>query len=67
LLAIATYRQCRAHADGFPKNKTRQIRSAIEKCERQAQRAGQSIRELLELLSTKEFSTEAFDLNQEIF
>jgi two-component system sensor kinase FixL len=42
------------------------IRNAIEGSERQAQRAGQSIRELIEFLSIKEFSTEAFDLNQEV-
>ncbi|MGC2457423.1 MAG: ATP-binding protein [Gallionellaceae bacterium] len=42
------------------------IRNAVEASERQAHRAGKSIRELLDFLSMKEFSTEPFDLNQEI-
>jgi two-component system, LuxR family, sensor kinase FixL len=67
LLAIATYSEAALMLMNAEKPNSDKIRSAIEKCERQAQRAGQSIRELLELLSTKEFSTEAFDLNQEIF
>ena len=67
LLAIATYSNAALMLMDSEKQNPDKIRSAIEKCERQAQRAGQSIRELLELLSTKEFSTEAFDLNQEIF
>jgi PAS domain S-box-containing protein len=66
LLAIATYSEAALMLMNAEKPNSDKIRSAIEKCERQAQRAGQSIRELLELLSTKEFSTEAFDLNQEI-
>ncbi len=41
-------------------------RIAIEGSERQAHRAGQSIRELLEILSMNEFSTDIFDLNREI-
>jgi two-component system sensor kinase FixL len=42
------------------------IRKAVEASELQAQRAGKSIRELLEYLSLKEFPVEAFDLNKEI-
>lgn len=67
LLAIATYSNAALMLMNTENPNPDKIRGAIEKCERQAQRAGQSIRELLELLSDKEFSSEAFDLNQEIF
>jgi two-component system sensor kinase FixL len=42
------------------------IRDAVEAGERQAHRAGQSIRELLEFLDIKEVITEPFDINREI-
>ncbi len=66
LLAIATYSEAALmlmHAD---KPNSDKIRKAIEGCERQAHRAGQSIRELLEFLSTEEFPIHVFDLNKEI-
>ncbi|MDO8990975.1 MAG: ATP-binding protein [Sideroxyarcus sp.] len=66
LLAIASYSKAalmlmKAETPDFGK-----IAKAIEGCERQSHRAGQSIRDLLQLLSTEEFPTEEFDLNQEI-
>jgi PAS domain S-box-containing protein len=66
LLAIASYSKAalmlmKAETPDFGK-----IAKAVEGCERQSHRAGQSIRDLLQLLSTEEFPTEAFDLNQEI-
>ena len=42
------------------------IRRAVEAGEKQAIRAGQSIRDLIEFLSKEEFPTEALDLNREI-
>jgi signal transduction histidine kinase len=42
------------------------IQKAVYGCEKQALRAGQSIRELLEFLSIEEFSNETFDLNSEV-
>ena len=67
LLAIATYSQAALMLMNAEKSNPDKIRKAMEKCEQQAQRAGQSIRELLALLSTEEFSADEFDLNQEIF
>ena len=66
LLAIASYSEAalmllRAGAPNLDK-----VRKAVEGSERQAHRAGQSIRELLDFLRLKEFSTEDFDLNREI-
>ncbi len=66
LLAIASYSdtalmQLRAKKPNFEK-----IQKSIEGCEQQAQRAGKSIRELLDFLRMKRFATEKFDLNQEI-
>ena len=66
LLAIATYSQAALMLMNAEKPDFSNIRKAIERSDQQAQRAGQSIRELLALLSTEEFSTEAFDLNREI-
>ena len=43
-----------------------QIREVIELSERQAMRAGKSIRQLFEYLSMREFPRESFDINQEI-
>ncbi len=66
LLAIASYNEAalmllRAEHPNLDK-----IRKAVEASELQAHRAGQSIRELLEFLSIKEFPTESMDLNREI-
>lgn len=66
LLAIASYSEAalillRANNPNLDK-----ARIAIEGSERQAHRAGQAIRKMLEFLSLKEFPTDAFDLNKEI-
>lgn len=66
LLAIASY--CEAalmmlQGDALDLAK---VRKAIVGSEQQAHRAGQSIRELLEFLSLKDFPSEHFDLNLEV-
>ena len=66
LLAIASYSGAARMLLQAEKPDLDKIRNAVEASERQAHRAGQSIRELLEFLSMKEFSIEPFDLNQEI-
>ncbi|MGA8145960.1 MAG: PAS domain S-box protein [Gallionellaceae bacterium] len=66
LLAIASYTGAARMLLQAGKPDLDKIRNAVEASERQAQRAGQSIRELLEFLSMKEFSIDSFDLNQEI-
>ncbi|MDO8990295.1 MAG: ATP-binding protein [Sideroxyarcus sp.] len=66
LLAIATY--CNA-ALLLLKNENpnlKKIGTAVESSERQALRAGQSIRELINFLNTREFPTEELELNNEI-
>ena len=66
LLAIATY--CNASLmllkAGNPD--LEKISKAVEASERQALRAGQSIRELILFLNMREFPTESFELNSEI-
>ncbi|MGA8865170.1 MAG: PAS domain S-box protein [Gallionella sp.] len=66
LLAIASYSGAASILLQAEKPDLDRIRHALEANERQAQRAGQSIRELLEYLSIKEFHADAFDLNKEI-
>src|SRR5271169_511053 len=66
LLAIASYSEAALILLKAEKPNLDKIRKAIEGSGRQAHRAGQSIRELLEFLSIKEFPTEAFDLNKAI-
>jgi two-component system sensor kinase FixL len=66
LLAIASYSEAALLLLQAGNPDLAKIRMAVEASERQVHRAGQSIRELLEFLSMKEFPTEAFDLNQEI-
>lgn len=66
LMAIASYSETALILLKAEKPNLEKVRKTIEGSERQAHRAGQSIRELLEFLSTKEFPTEAFDLNKEI-
>jgi len=66
LLAIASYCEAVLMLLQAQKPDLVKIRNAVEASERQAHRAGQEIRELLEFLSMKDFPTEAFDLNQEI-
>ncbi len=66
LLAITSYNGAARMLLQAEKPDLAKIRNAVEASERQAHRAGQSIRELLEFLSIKEFLTEPFDLNNEI-
>jgi len=66
LLAIASYSGAAHMMLQAEKPDFIRIRHALEENERQAQRAGQSIHEMLEFLSFKEFPSEAFDLNREI-
>ena len=66
LLAIASYSKAALMMIKTGKPNLDDVHEAIEGCERQAHRAGQSIRELLNLLSMKEFQREVFDLNKEI-
>lgn len=67
LLAIASYSEAVLMLLESGNPNFDKIRKAVEASERQAHRAGQSIRELLDFLSMNEFPTEALDLNQEIF
>lgn len=66
LLAIASYSEAALMLLQAEKPDLDKIRKAVSESERQAQRAGQSIRKLLEFLSMKEFPTEVFELNKEI-
>ena len=66
LLAIASYSEAALMLMKAEKPNSDKIHKAIEGCKQQAHRAGQSIREMLEFLSIKEFPTEMFDLNKEI-
>ena len=66
LLAIATYSSAALMLLESGKPDLDKVRKAIDGCERQAHRAGKSIRDLLEFLNAQEFTTEIFDLNQEI-
>ena len=66
LLAISSYCNAALMLLRAEQPNLDKARIAIEGSERQAHRAGQSIRELLEILSMSEFSTEVLDLNGEI-
>lgn len=66
LLAIASYSDTALMQLCADKPNFEKIQKSIEGCEQQAQRAGKSIRELLDFLRMKRFATEKFDLNQEI-
>ncbi|MBY0575372.1 MAG: PAS domain-containing sensor histidine kinase [Gallionellaceae bacterium] len=66
LLAIASYSQAALIMLQAGKPNLDKVRKAIEGSEQQAHRAGKAIRELLNFLSLKEFTSEAFDLNREI-
>jgi len=66
LLAIATYSEAALMMLKSDKPNLDKIQKAVLGCERQALRAGQSIRELLEFLSMEKFSDEAFDLSKEV-
>ncbi len=67
LLALTSYSEAvliMLQAENPPLEK---IRKAIESSARQALRAGQSIREMIEFLSLDEVKTETFNLNDEIY
>jgi two-component system sensor kinase FixL len=66
LLAISSYSGAARMLLQAEKPDLGKVRKAVEASELQAQRAGKSIRELLEFLSIKEFPVSAFDLNMEI-
>ena len=66
LLAIATYSDAALMLLKAGNPDLEKISKAIEASERQAHRAGQSIRELITFLNMREFPTESFELNNEI-
>jgi two-component system sensor kinase FixL len=66
LSAIATYSDAALLLLKAENPDLEKISKAVEASERQALRAGQSIRELIAFLSIREFPTEAFELNDEI-
>jgi C4-dicarboxylate-specific signal transduction histidine kinase len=66
LLAIATYCNAALMLLKAESPNLQKIGAAIEASERQALRAGQSIRELITFLNMKEFPSEEFELNSEI-
>jgi two-component system sensor kinase FixL len=66
LLAIASYSSAALMLLESGEPNLDKIRKAIDGCERQAHRAGKSIRDLLEFLNIQEFTTETFDLHKEI-
>ena len=66
LLAIASYSSAALMLLKSGEPNLNKIRKAIDGCERQAHRAGKSIRDLLEFLNIQEFTTEIFDLEKEI-
>lgn len=66
LLAIASYSSAALMLLKCAEPDLDKVRKAVDGCERQAHRAGKSIRDLLEFLNIQEFTTETFDLNQEI-
>lgn len=66
LLSIASYSKAALMLMNADKPDLNRIRRAIYGCERQSLRAGSTMRELLELLSSGEFTVETLDLNKEI-
>ncbi|OIR04205.1 sensor protein FixL [mine drainage metagenome] len=66
LLAIASYSSAALMLLESGEPNLDKVRKAIDGCERQAHRAGKSIRDLLEFLNIQEFTTEIFDLHKEI-
>jgi two-component system sensor kinase FixL len=66
LLSIATYSNAALMLLKAGNPDLEKISKAVEASERQALRAGQSIRELITFLNMREFPTETFDLNNEI-
>ena len=66
LLAIATYSNAALMLLKAGNPDLEKISKAVEASERQALRAGQSIREMILFLNMREFPTETFELNNEI-
>ncbi|MFZ2163655.1 MAG: ATP-binding protein [Sideroxyarcus sp.] len=66
LLSIATYSNAALMLLKAGNPDLEKISKAVEASERQALRAGQSIRELISFLNMREFPTETFELNNEI-
>ncbi|MBU1424960.1 MAG: PAS domain S-box protein [Gammaproteobacteria bacterium] len=66
LLAIASYSEAALMLLQAEQPSLDKVRRAIDGAGKQALRAGESIRELLEFLSLKEYPPEDFDLNGEI-
>ena len=66
LLAIASYNKAALMMMQDKSPDHDEIYNAIQKSEEQALRAGQSIRDLIEFLSMKDFVVEPFDFNKEI-
>ena len=66
LLAIATYSEAALKLLEAGNPELGKISKAVSGCARQAQRAGKTIHELLDFLTLKEISAEAFDLNKVI-
>ncbi|MEJ2652329.1 MAG: PAS domain S-box protein [Gammaproteobacteria bacterium] len=66
LLAVASYTEAALLMLNAAKPDLAKIRQTIKKGERQALRAGKSMRDLLAHLGSKEFASESFDLNKEI-
>jgi len=66
LSAIASYSEAALLLLNATEPNMQKVREVIEKSEQQALRAGQSIRNLLEYVSMKDFPSESFDINQEI-
>lgn len=66
LLAISSYCEAALMLLGTNHPNLVKVRTALEGSKRQAHHAGQSIRELLELLDMNEFPIDVFDLNEEV-
>lgn len=66
LSAIASYSNAALMLLKAENPNLEKIGTAVEACERQALRAGQSIREMITFLNLREFPTESFELNNEI-
>jgi PAS domain S-box-containing protein len=66
LLSIASYSKAALMLMNTDKPDLNKIRRAMQGCERQSLRAGSTMRELIELLSSGEFTVETLDLNKEL-
>lgn len=64
LLAISTYSEVVVKLLGAESPDLHKVAKAVQGCQRQAHRAGESIHELLDYLSLKEIEVEAISLNE---